>query len=234
MKIQYRGYTIEITANRDDREWMANASIKQAAGNSVLVCYKPRSEGRIQEMRRENSAGVRAGRACAGETGRRAAVQRREIFAGRCRLCAVPSALFLPRPHPADRPDRPIPAADGLGRHADEAAFDTLVPRGRIRGALPAERQAPEKMAVAVRRGSGGGGGVGSGQICIWISDSPRSRLLSRPSWRDPPSTAPRMKWTLANAWPSQISGVDMKATGNEVAVHTIELAFEILQVNVA
>ena len=47
-------------------------------------------------------------------------------------------------------------------------------------------------------------------------------------------SNAPRMKWTLANAWPSKISGVDMKAAGNEVAVHTIELAFEILQVNVA
>ena len=34
MKIQYRGYTIELTASRDDTEWMAVASIKQAAGNS--------------------------------------------------------------------------------------------------------------------------------------------------------------------------------------------------------
>ena len=109
----------------------------------------------------ENSGGVRAARARAGEAGRGAVVQRREIFAGRCRLCAVPAALFLPRPHPADRPDREIPAAEGLGRHADEAAFDAFVPRGRIRGAVPAERQAPEKMAVAVRRRRGGGGGVG-------------------------------------------------------------------------
>ena len=40
--------------------------------------------------------------------GARPALQRREIFAGRCRLCAVPAALFLPRSHPADRPDREI------------------------------------------------------------------------------------------------------------------------------
>ena len=91
-------------------------------------------------------------------------------------------------------------------------------------------------MAIAIRRGSGGGNrGVGSGPICIWIPDSPVEPAIEPAlSWRDPPSNAPRMKWTLANAWPSQISGVDMKATGNEVAVHTIELAFEILQVNVA
>ena len=35
-------------------------------------------------------------------------VQRREIFAGRRRLRAVPAALFLPRPHPADRRDRKV------------------------------------------------------------------------------------------------------------------------------
>ena len=94
--------------------------------------------------------------------GARAVLQRREIFAGRCRLCAVPAALFLPRPHQADRPDREISAAEGLGRHADEAAVDAFVPGGRVRGALSAERQAPEQMAVAVHRRPGGRGGVGA------------------------------------------------------------------------
>ena len=38
---------------------------------------------------------------------------------------------------------------------------------------------------------------------------------------------AATMVWTLANAWPTKISGTDMKADGNEVAVETIEIAHE-------
>ena len=78
-------------------------------------------------------AGIRAAREGAGE-GRRAVVQRREIFAGRCGLCAVPAALLLPRPHPADRPDREVSAAEGLGRHADEAAVDASFPEAEFEG----------------------------------------------------------------------------------------------------
>ena len=37
----------------------------------------------------------------------------------------------------------------------------------------------------------------------------------------------PTMVWTLANAWPSKISGTDLKAEGNEVAVETIVIAHE-------
>ena len=37
----------------------------------------------------------------------------------------------------------------------------------------------------------------------------------------------PTMVWTLANAWPTKISGTDLKATGNEVAVETIVIAHE-------
>ena len=36
-------------------------------------------------------------------------------------------------------------------------------------------------------------------------------------------SGAPTMVWTLTNAWPTKITGTDMKADGNEVAVETIE-----------
>ncbi|MFC1748528.1 phage tail protein [Pseudomonadota bacterium] len=35
------------------------------------------------------------------------------------------------------------------------------------------------------------------------------------------------MVWTLANAWPTKITGTDMKSDGNEVAVETIEIAHE-------
>jgi phage tail-like protein len=40
-------------------------------------------------------------------------------------------------------------------------------------------------------------------------------------------SGAPTMVWTLANAWPTKITGTDLKADGNEVAVETLELAHE-------
>ncbi|MFN8307162.1 MAG: phage tail protein [Ferruginibacter sp.] len=35
------------------------------------------------------------------------------------------------------------------------------------------------------------------------------------------------MSWKLTNAWPSKVTGTDLKADGNEVAVETIELAHE-------
>ena len=41
--------------------------------------------------------------------GARAVLQRRQIFAGRRRLCAVPAALFLPRPRQAARPIEKFP-----------------------------------------------------------------------------------------------------------------------------
>ena len=41
---------------------------------------------------------------------------------------------------------------------------------------------------------------------------------------------APKMVWTLHNAWPIKITGTDLKSTGDEVAVETLELAFESLE----
>ncbi len=38
---------------------------------------------------------------------------------------------------------------------------------------------------------------------------------------------APTMVWTLTNAWPTKISGTDLKSDGNEVAVETIEISHE-------
>jgi phage tail-like protein len=38
---------------------------------------------------------------------------------------------------------------------------------------------------------------------------------------------APTMVWTLINAWPNKISGTDLKAQDNEVAVETIVISHE-------
>ncbi|MCC8199267.1 MAG: phage tail protein [Tannerellaceae bacterium] len=38
---------------------------------------------------------------------------------------------------------------------------------------------------------------------------------------------APVQTWMLQNAWPTKITGTDMKSDGNEVAVETIEIAHE-------
>ncbi len=41
----------------------------------------------------------------------------------------------------------------------------------------------------------------------------------------------PRMTWTLNNAWPTKITGTDLKSEGNEVAVESVEVAYETLTV---
>ena len=38
---------------------------------------------------------------------------------------------------------------------------------------------------------------------------------------------SPTMTWTLSNAWPTKITGTDLKSDANEVAVETLELAHE-------
>jgi phage tail-like protein len=40
-------------------------------------------------------------------------------------------------------------------------------------------------------------------------------------------SGKPTMVWKLANAWPTKITGTDLKADGNEAAIETIEIAHE-------
>jgi phage tail-like protein len=45
---------------------------------------------------------------------------------------------------------------------------------------------------------------------------------------------SPKITWTLNNAFPTKITGTDLKSTGNEVAVESIELAYETLDVKAA
>jgi len=35
------------------------------------------------------------------------------------------------------------------------------------------------------------------------------------------------MEWALLNAWPTKITGADLKSDGNEAAVGTLEIAHE-------
>ncbi|HMY98216.1 MAG TPA: phage tail protein [Nitrospira sp.] len=37
----------------------------------------------------------------------------------------------------------------------------------------------------------------------------------------------PTMVWTLTNAWPTKVTGTDLKSAGGEVAIETIELVHE-------
>lgn len=38
---------------------------------------------------------------------------------------------------------------------------------------------------------------------------------------------SPTMIWTLNNAWPTKITGTDLKSDGNEVSIESIEIAHE-------
>jgi phage tail-like protein len=45
---------------------------------------------------------------------------------------------------------------------------------------------------------------------------------------------APTMTWTLTNAWPTKLTGTDLKSDSNEVAIESLELAYETLTVKAA
>jgi phage tail-like protein len=45
---------------------------------------------------------------------------------------------------------------------------------------------------------------------------------------------SPKITWTLNNAWPTKVTGTDLKSDGNEVAVESIEIAYETLEVKAA
>jgi phage tail-like protein len=43
---------------------------------------------------------------------------------------------------------------------------------------------------------------------------------------------APKMVWTLNNAFPIKITGTDLKSEGNEVAVESVDVAYETLVIS--
>jgi phage tail-like protein len=46
--------------------------------------------------------------------------------------------------------------------------------------------------------------------------------------------SGPKMTWTLTNAWPIKVSGTDLKSDSNEVAIESVEIAYETLKVEAA
>jgi phage tail-like protein len=42
----------------------------------------------------------------------------------------------------------------------------------------------------------------------------------------------PTMAWTLNNAFPTKITGTDLQAEGNDVAIESLELAYETIEVS--
>ena len=45
---------------------------------------------------------------------------------------------------------------------------------------------------------------------------------------------APKMTWTLTNAWPTKVTGTDLKSDSSEVAIESLEIAYETLTVKAA
>ena len=45
---------------------------------------------------------------------------------------------------------------------------------------------------------------------------------------------APNMTWTLTNAWPTKVTGTDIKSDSSEVAIESLEIAYETLTVKAA
>ena len=63
-----------------------------------------------------------------------------------------------------------------------------------------------------------------------WAWSGPNRKGTPFEEWPE----MPRMIWTLNNAFPTKLTGTDMKSDGNEVAVESIEIAYETLKVAIA
>ena len=75
---------------------------------------------------------------------------------------------------------------------------------------------------------------AGSGELWDWFSQITMNTIARRTvvvSLLDETGT-PKMVWTLNNAFPTKITGTDMKSDGNEVAVESLEIAFETMVIS--
>jgi phage tail-like protein len=73
----------------------------------------------------------------------------------------------------------------------------------------------------------------GDNKLFDWFKENNMNTIKRKPvtiSLLDE-TGAPTMVWKLTNAWPTKVSGTDLKASGNEVAVETIVVAHEGLTV---
>ena len=47
-------------------------------------------------------------------------------------------------------------------------------------------------------------------------------------------AASPKMTWTLTNAFPTKMTSTDLKSDGNEVAIESLEIAYETLTIKAA
>jgi phage tail-like protein len=74
---------------------------------------------------------------------------------------------------------------------------------------------------------------VGDNKFWTWYNEIKLNTIKRRTvviSLLDETGQAKRT-WTLNNAWPTKITGTDLKSEGNEVAVESIEIAYQTLTV---
>ena len=74
---------------------------------------------------------------------------------------------------------------------------------------------------------------VGDNKFWVWYNEIKLNTIKRRTvviSLLDE-TGAPKRTWTLANAWPTKITGTDLKSEGNEVAIESIEIAYQTLTV---
>jgi phage tail-like protein len=74
---------------------------------------------------------------------------------------------------------------------------------------------------------------VGDNKFWDWYNEIKLNTIKRRTvviNLLDETGTAKRT-WTLNNAWPTKITGTDLKSEGNEVAVESIEIAYQTLTV---
>lgn len=74
---------------------------------------------------------------------------------------------------------------------------------------------------------------VGDNKFWLWYNEIKLNTIKRRTvviSLLDETGSTKRT-WTLANAWPTKVTGTDLKSEGNEVAIESIEIAYQTLTV---
>lgn len=103
-------------------------------------------------------------------------------------------------------------------RHGDSATFSVVK--------MPGLRKYGD---ITLKKGVFKGGN----QFWDWFNEIKLNTIQRKPvtiSLLDE-TGRPTMVWKLANAWPTKVTGTDLKASGNEVAVETIVIAHEGLSI---
>jgi phage tail-like protein len=75
---------------------------------------------------------------------------------------------------------------------------------------------------------------VGDAKLWTWYNEIKMNTIKRRTvtvDLRDAKGAVART-WTLNNAWPTKVSGSDLESEGNEVAVESLEVAFETMVIS--